>query len=669
MPFVRHGWSETLALWLEDQAADLRRWILIVGIVAIPILFYRGAADPFNVPKLAMLIILVGLAGSLRLAETVQGRPIQPMRALLVPFLLLVVPLMVSWVLSPYRTWSLFGEYGRFLGLVPYLAVACFGVLVADAFVGDPRRIAWAVAIASGTVGSYAVVQALRLDVLQWAQLGQLNHEALSTLGNPNFTGGFLGIALPITIALSLDERGLRRRAWVLSALTLAGLIASFSQGGWAGSIAGSAVTAGFILRDRYGRADVIGGALAGFVGAALIGVVLLGVVKPETTRLPETVKLRALWLQEAVSMGADSPLFGHGPGTFALEGVKYRLPREAADRGFDFTDDPHSVPASFFASAGFLGLIGFLGLLWWALSKWGEVRKASVLGAGFLGAVVAYFVQGSGSIDELSLRFLMWVSLAGLVAALSAPAAKKAKPKKKTGGKKGEGSRTGTPLRLPLVGACALLALVVTTYGGRILYADIKASQGIASFRSGNPVEGTRSMEAAIGNPPDSRYRHLLGFYQGRKAVAEGKDGGDWLERSLATFDYLDELPSLPALRDMAVLLHEFTAFDPSLTDLSADVYARAMALDRYNSQLLLEGATALQAAGRDQQVVKFLEPVIAEVFPEEPSLWLPLAISYERVDRSQEALAALRMAEAAGLADWQLVTARQELGLIESP
>lgn len=180
----------------------VRRWILSVTVAGVPLSSCGLRMTPFNVPKLALLIAGVGVVASVRVIELIQGATWTALTRLVVPAIAMAAPLLIAWTFSPYPYWSVFGHYGRFQGLIPYLVVIGLGILVADAFGEDLGHLAWALTIAGGVAGPYAVLQFVGIDPFGWAQQFGGATTRTSTLGNPNFTGGFLAVVLPVAVGL-----------------------------------------------------------------------------------------------------------------------------------------------------------------------------------------------------------------------------------------------------------------------------------------------------------------------------------------------------------------------------------------------------------------------------------------------------------------------------------
>ena len=360
-----------MALSAAGSAARLGafRRIVLLGVVAgVPLVVaWEVTNQPFAVPKLALLAVGTATAAGLRAAEALLGTSPRRLRILALPAALAAVPALVAWVAGDYRSWSLWGAYGRYEGLLPTLLVVLAGVLLADAFAPNFRPVAWTFAGAAAGVALFGILQSLGLDPFD----GTYVEYVPSTIGHSNFVGGFLAIALPVALALWSSSEGPARIAATAASIAIVlGILLSFSQGGWLAAAAGVAVFAGAELGARRPRLRMAGWAAAAALAAAAAGLVLFSLLRPFHPAVPGTVWARGLWWREAAAMGADSPVWGHGPNVFAIDGVRYRNPEDALAHDREIADAPHSVPLALFANHGLLGVAGFAGILVWCVRR-----------------------------------------------------------------------------------------------------------------------------------------------------------------------------------------------------------------------------------------------------------------------------------------------------------
>ena len=209
---------------------------------------------------------------------------------------------------------------------------------------------------------------------------------AYGTFGQPNPYAGYLGLALPLGLALSLwaseaawrqkkqPGRALRSGLLALFILSLtaiiaAGVVASWSRGAWLG-VAVSAVAV-LALYSFSGRVLIFLGALTAVVAYPLLPTAI-------TARLSDIARYFGVWnargvlvtdenfsvlervahWQAAWEMFADHPWLGIGVGNWDVA-----YPRYAIGQWFDPMGHAHNVLFHYAAVAGILGALSYLWL------------------------------------------------------------------------------------------------------------------------------------------------------------------------------------------------------------------------------------------------------------------------------------------------------------------
>ena len=600
-----------------EVAPGVRRALLIAVLAGTPLIFLRPLNDPINVPKLALLSVGVVAAAALRTAELLQGAPRRTLGTIAAPAGLLAGALAVAWAFSPYRSWALLGDYGRFQGFVPYLLTIALGVLLADAFADRVLTLLWAFVTGGAIMAGYAIVQVIGADPFQWSLSGAVTRQAVSTVGNPNFTGGYLAIALPAALALPFVDEARSRRAWRVFAVIVLGWLVARSEGGLTAGIVGCALVLGTLLRPRWEWARGAAAVLALGVAAVAVGAVVFASSGPLAERVPTTVELRRGWWASAWAMTLESPFVGRGPNTFALEGVAYRSPEEAAEQDYQYTDDPHSVPLSLLAGAGLLGGLAYAAVAGWTLWRGWERAGRDLAFAALFAGVMGYVVQSLFSIDELSLRVALWTAIGGVGAAL---ASSESPAKKRPTGKKGSPARKKRkvvprrdPLRaVPVLALLALLPLASLWWAGRLVLADARIHQGSVLFAQQRVDDAQVEYERALDFRDESMYRHLYGVNLADAAL-RGKGDEELFQAAEAAYAYTDELPDVPGLVDRAKLYAGWAELtrDESWYERAAEVYERAAARDRFNPLLRAEAAAVYLELGDPESAEAMIRPV----------------------------------------------------------
>lgn len=556
-------------------------------MVGLPLVVAPGLTfDQYNVPKLTLLGVAIGLAAALRLMEDALGRPRDHFGSLALPAAALTLPLVLAWIFSPFREWAVLGEYSRFQGVLPYLAFALFGILLTDAFAGRSSALAWGIASAAGMAGLYAFAQFIGFDPLPWTTPRQVGSYPTTTIGNTNFSGAFFAMTLPVAVALW--RTGQRRFvAIVLTVLIAEGWLFSVSQGAWFAGLTGLAVAAALLWEPQSRRARVFAGVAVVGAGAFLVTITLLSSTRP-VPLVGRTVELRGMWWQEATQLWLESPVIGNGPNAFAIEGIRYRTPEHALMTGDSTADDPHSVLFSFLSAAGILGLAGYALAAGWAARTVGRMPDINPITAGFAGSAAAYFVQSLGSIDEPTLRLGLWVAFAGLATSVASPTPHPSPPIKR--------------FRVWLITRALLAASVGTiliTSSFLFAAADRYIAMGQRLMQAGAMKSGATHLETALRIRDDPDYRAVYGTALADAFVRNDSTDPETVHRIHAQFEYLDSFPDIDGFVLYARSLAALSWFDSGVQDEAADIYRMAQELDPHNPILAAELAELLVGAG----------------------------------------------------------------------
>lgn len=600
-----------------ERGPEIRRRILQVTIVLAPLLVVRTLNDAISVPKLAIVMLAVALVAAIRLIETVQGSSWRESLSFLIPAGVILLPLLVSWIFAPYKTWSLFGEYPRFQGIVPYAVIVVFGFLVADAFRGKPSSLAAPVTIVGGLIGTLAVLQRFNLDPFPAYTLSPISG-AVTTLGNPNFTGGFLAVAFPIAVALALDTY--RHHKWFVAAAAAvaAGIVASNSQGAWIAAIAGAALFVGYLGLQKRSWALRAGAIASAGVVVMAIFISMAAQVSPSIgQKAPLTATTRGWWWTAAVRMGADHPITGGGPNSFGYAGIQYRLEDEAEFSNFEFPDDPHSVPLSFLANGGILGVAGVMALGVWVIYQ--RPKWQDNLWIGFFCASIAYFAQAIFSIDEVGLRMLAWTVLGGLASTAIEPQEKKVTTTNRIEkSKKRLQRRPSRPLRAPVgVVALAVVPILGAAWVSGFVSADKAAADGSRLMSIGATDDALARFDDAHGFREEYAYRRLHGMAAARIIPEVAQDPARLIQEVHAAFSFVPEFPDFVATLNYAEALNGLSQIEPSLAPRAVDLYEAAIRLDPLNPVLRERVSQTLVSDERFEEVLELIAPYMDEEDP----------------------------------------------------
>lgn len=653
-----------------DVVGTTRRWTLLTLLVSVPLLVTPSfTLDPYNLPKLALLMVGVSIAGGLRLVEAALGRRSSIAPGMWLPAAAATAPLFISWSFSPHRSWALWGEFTRLQGLIPYVVVVVFGVLLLDAFHRRPEYLAWAITISGAGAGLVATYQM----VFTGDQIAGVSTSGYvtATLGHSNFAGGFLAIALPLGVILWLQGGRGRWVAIVCTALIADGLAFTFSQGAWAAAAAGVLVAIGVHLSPTRRRVLPVALTLSGGIAALTFGSVLLGSASNDVVdRFPSlaTGRSRGFLWRQAAELFSERPLVGWGPNAYALEAPSRRIQEEAIAGGMFFGDDPHSVPLAMAANNGLLGIVGFLLVLLWPVILWRRadrsVDPAAVrLSAAFAGGLAAYATQALVSLDEIALRVELWACLAGFIALLA--------PAQGVSNKRGENRfflRAGVAL-----GLC--ICVLIVTLGVATLWADHLALKGVKAVGDHQVARGSELIRRAIDLRDAFEYRRTYAAALGETAVEQESAGRPLVEEMVEQFEILDARGDPHADRNQARFLFAWSLFDRDVLWRALDLYREALRDDPWNPILAVNTSDVLFSLGRFDQALELLrrfDDLLSQTYPRyrvagaNQEFWGALAVAEAEAGSPDAARRAIEVSESAGGDECRTWIARE---LLEPP
>lgn len=402
------------------------RGAVLVAVAAAPVVFTVRSLDPFFLPKLVVEAVAVA-ASMVAFAIGTRRRPsiVPTVPRIAWAVAAVVAATSLATAFSSSVALSAWGGFGRYGGLGPLLIHVGAAAAVVCWWWRRPGSVdAVTTAILAGSVGLalYILAQAVGIDAWRWIdEVGNPVRYHFGSMGNSNFAGGQLAIALPLVVGLYRARRGtpLRWAAVTLLAIILAaGLLATASRGGLVAAVVGTSVA--FVLGARPGRRLRAAGVAALLVATAGTAVVA---IDPGVLRTDSAGHRVRSWSASA-RMFADHPLTGVGPDAFVLHYPRYRDVVDARILRSQITDKPHNVVLERLATGGLPLIVATMLLL---VATIGLGRRAvaagtSVLAPAVCGAIAAYWTQAAVSIDVPPLALLGWVLLA-VLAVLADPA------------------------------------------------------------------------------------------------------------------------------------------------------------------------------------------------------------------------------------------------------
>lgn len=402
--------------------------LVLIGLAAVTLLFNSSLQDPFNAPKMWLLLIFgAWLLGQLKgeliseiRTKTLSGNS----KAILFIISGFLVTNFVALLFTDSKHVGLFGDYQRRTGFLTYVFLATFLLFTARKirFSDGSRFYYWTLEI-SLTFCLYGIFQHFGYDFVNWNN--QYN-SVLGTVGNPNFAAALMGIFAVILFGFSInkDTSGFNRVISAGSVLLLL-LTIYFSdslQGFLAAAVGfGILIVVWALQRSRTLGLSIAG---AGLVGGlmSLFGILQMG---PFSFLFKESVTYRGDYWRAGLRMSQEHIWFGVGLDRYGAYFREYRDVAQVLRRGPNVgTNAAHNVFIQLGSTGGIFVFIAYLvlvGFIFWrgVIGLRQSVGTKQILFATFFAAWLTYLAQAIISIDNIGVAIWGWV-LGGAVVGLS---------------------------------------------------------------------------------------------------------------------------------------------------------------------------------------------------------------------------------------------------------
>ena len=403
------------------------RWIL-GSLFVVTLYFQSTLADPFNSPKLWILLIFAAwLTGYIftfrKIVFTV--KPVNRLFYLLFVFL---VFLLISTLVSDFSYIAIFGETQRRNGFLQYLSLSI--ILVATSIFIRTFNVKkfFIVTYFIATISViYSLMQTTGNDFVNW---NNPYNAVISTLGNPNFAAAVMavmGVMIFSSIFISTFQYAQRVVAAVISILLLFVIYKSNARQGLLSYFLGVGIFLTIWIwtkNKKLGILTVVAG-LAIFI-VSILGMLQFGPL--EKYLYKPSVSIRGYYWRAGIEMLRSHPFFGVGIDSYGLYFKEYREVGYPLTYGFEITSsNAHNTFIQFFATGGF-----FLGLAYLLLN--GYILKQAIYGirnltgnnrlylVAIFSAWAAFHAQSLISIDNIGISIWGWI-LGGAIVGLSVSA------------------------------------------------------------------------------------------------------------------------------------------------------------------------------------------------------------------------------------------------------
>ena len=402
-------------------------WLLFLGTSLVTLYFNPTIQDPFNTPKMILLLLISAWLLSHLLRSFKTSFP--PKKSYRFIALILAITFSTSlcfaYIFTDSKIIGLIGDTQRRNGLLSYFALIIFFLSAINSSEFKSIKHFFTIAIMTNFVlSSYGVIQILGKDFISW---DNPYNNMIGTLGNPNFASALLSILGFISFtSIFLKEFSLvlKTLAIVSGFLSLWAIIKSDSLQGLITLTVSLLVFITFFIHLNSKIASRIF-ALFSFI---IVVIGIMGILQKgplETLLYKNSVSVRGYYWRAGLEMFMNSPLTGIGLDSYNWYFKQYREVDYALTYGFNITSsNAHNTIIQLFATGGIFVGLGYLAII--ALVIFCgilNIRKLpkdqKVIAIILFSAWIGFQAQSFVSIDNLGISVWGWV-LGGLIVGVS---------------------------------------------------------------------------------------------------------------------------------------------------------------------------------------------------------------------------------------------------------
>ena len=412
--------------------------------VVTPFLFTTQTSELFEVPKMLFVYLGATAISALTLAKFALERRIAlPGNIIFIIFIIFIITQAASTAGSIDKFTSVFGYPSRLNGglLSNFAYFAVLAGALANLTPEAARKLILALTASAFAVSLWGIPAHFGYDPNCLVLTGNLNSSCwqkefdptlriFSTLGQPNWLASYLILSIPISLALALSFKNMRKKYmfFAVSAVLVIALIFTNSRAGFLGlGVSLLAFLAMLGLSWVRRRLSIIFITIIIFIitlatfGSDLTGRFLEILKAPgQNTGGTESGQIRLIVWQGALEVLKQNPIAGTGPETFAYSYYKVRPASHNQTTEWNFFyNKAHNEILNIFANTGILGgtaYLAFLAAVLLAFLKGAKSPNNSVFAKAGAASLIGYQTSIFFGFSTVTSQLVMFLQIAAVL-------------------------------------------------------------------------------------------------------------------------------------------------------------------------------------------------------------------------------------------------------------
>jgi len=396
---------------------------LIFGTCFTTLYFNTNLQDPFNSPKLWVILLMASILAGYLLIKFQEKDLIKRYFNVILLAIVFAISITLSTFLSDAPVTSFIGETQRRNGFICYISLTIIFIYTMLTLNFHYISKLFKAALITGFILSiYGLLQSTGNDFVKW---NNPYNSVIGTVGNPNFSSAIMAVLATICFGVIFLENFstfYKMSAFLTFLLLAITIYRSDASQGLVSLLVGTGTLTIFYL---YKKNKIIGlcvsvVSLSGFF-LLVLGMLQYGPLKSFIYK--DSISVRGFYWRAGIKMLEDNLLSGVGLDRYGSNFKIYREPSYSVRYGFDITStNAHNVPIQMFATGGLLLGISYLMIVVVTLVtgikslKSLPITKQRIM-ITLLASYLAFQAQTLVSIDNIGISVWGWVISGSIIA------------------------------------------------------------------------------------------------------------------------------------------------------------------------------------------------------------------------------------------------------------